>query len=118
MKKLLRIIALCLTFKAPATLGAVASWYGPECQGRTMANGKPFDYNKLTCASYHYPLGTRLNVTYYDVATGAKKTVKVTVTDRGPAKRLNRSIDLSRAAFRRLAPLGRGLINVVISVRK
>lgn len=118
MKKLLRILALCLTSKAPSALGAVASWYGPECQGREMANCKPFDYNKLTCASYNYPLGTRLNVVYYELATGTKKTVKVTVTDRGPAKRLHRSIDLSQAAFARLAPLSRGLIKVTISVRK
>ncbi len=36
------------------------------------------------------------------------------VTDRGPAKRLGREIDLSRAAFARLAPLKLGLIEVKV----
>jgi len=41
--------------------------------------------------------------------------VIVTVTDRGPAKRLynkGRRLDLSRAAFQKLSPLSAGLIRV------
>lgn len=87
-----------------------ASWYGVECAGKLMANGKPFDPEKFTCASWDYPLGTMLRVS----AKGT--TVAVVVTDRGPNKRLlgTRQIDLSRAAFRALAPLALGLTEVMV----
>lgn len=87
-----------------------ASWYGAECAGKLMANGKPFDLEKFTCASWDYPLGTMLRVS----ANG--KTVAVVVSDRGPHLRLSktRQLDLSRAAFRALVPLKRGLIPVTV----
>lgn len=77
-----------------------------------MANGKPFDPNKYTCASWDYPLGTMLSVS----ANG--KTVAVVCTDRGPHKRLlkTRQLDLSRAAFRALASLTTGLVQVTVEV--
>jgi rare lipoprotein A len=88
----------------------IASWYGEDHRGKAMANGQPFDPDKLTCASWHHPLGTRLKVVHGD------RSVLVTVTDRGPNKRLKgRIIDLSRAAFKRLAPLEKGLIRVTVS---
>ena len=89
---------------------ATASWYGEESLG-PMANGRPFDPSALTCASWFYPFGTRLQVIH------GTNSVVVTVTDRGPAKRLvrkGRVIDLSRAAFARLAPLSKGVIPVTI----
>jgi rare lipoprotein A len=89
-----------------------ASWYGAELAGRPMANGRPFDPGKLTCASWFYPFGTRLKV------TAGSRSVVVTVTDRGPAPKLvrqGRIIDLSRAAFSRLAPLRQGLVQVRIT---
>lgn len=103
--------ALCL---CAVTHGAdlTASWYGYEIQrGSLMANGQPFNPAALTCASWSYPLGTRLRV-----ARGTNAVV-VTVTDRGPAKRLlrTRQIDLSRAAFARLAPLRDGLTRVHVT---
>ena len=89
-----------------------ASWYGYECAGDTMANGKPFDPTKFTCASWDYPLGTLLRVR----TKGSKVVVAVVVTDRGPAKRLlkTRQIDLSLRAFKALAPLKLGLIRVTV----
>jgi len=87
----------------------IASYYGAECAGRIMANGKPFIPEKMTCASWHYPFGTVLIVTH------GQKSVRVTCTDRGPAKRLHREIDLSAAAFKKLAPLDMGLIQVTVS---
>lgn len=90
----------------------MASWYGDELKGRPMANGQPFDPNRLTCASWFYPFGTRLRVEH------GGRSVVVVVTDRGPAPELvrrGRIIDLSRAAFARLAPLGRGLIPVRVT---
>jgi len=91
-------------------LTGTASWYGKEYAGRIMANGRPFDPEALTCATYAYPLGTVLRVVYN------RRTVRVIVTDRGPARRLGRLIDLSRAAFSELAPLDLGLVTVTVSV--
>lgn len=91
-----------------------ASWYGEDHRGRLMANGKPFNPDHLTAASWFYELGTRVVVTH------ARRSVVVVVTDRGPAPRLVRSgrkIDLSRAAFARLANPGEGLIDVTIRKR-
>jgi rare lipoprotein A len=107
MKTLLLLVALTTNLSA-----GPASWYGAECHGKLMANGKPFDMNALTCASYNYPLGTTLLV------TSGTKSVVVKVTDRGPNRRLKREIDLSRAAFKRLAPLDNGLIQVKLEVVK
>lgn len=92
---------------AEARVG-IASWYGESHRGRLMANGRPFNPDAMTCASWHHPLGTVLRVTRLE--TG--KSVLVTVTDRGPARRLKREVDLSRAAFRRLAPLKNGLTRI------
>jgi rare lipoprotein A (peptidoglycan hydrolase) len=44
--------------------------------------------------------------------------VVVRINDRGPAKRLKRGIDLSKAAFKALAPLELGLIKVKLIKRK
>lgn len=76
-----------------------ASWYGREWttghgHRGTMANGRKFDPAKFSAASYAYPLGTILLVT--NAANG--KQVAVMVTDRGPARRLGRLLDLSEAA--------------------
>lgn len=98
-------------YGAPTATG-LASWYGEEFKGRRMANGHPYDPNGLTCASWYYDFGTRLHV-----ACGGRSVV-VVVTDRGPTGRLvrqGRIIDLSRASFARLAPLGKGLVPVKIT---
>jgi rare lipoprotein A (peptidoglycan hydrolase) len=42
------------------------------------------------------------------------RAVRVQVTDRGPDRRLGRMIDLSRAAFARLAPTEVGIITVSV----
>lgn len=94
----------------PGTVQAgLASWYGEELRGEPMANGKPFNPDALTAASWFYPFGTRVRVSH------AGRSVAVEITDRGPAERLvrqGRIIDLSQAAFARLEDLDRGLIEV------
>lgn len=86
-----------------------ASHYGGKYHhGRKMANGKIFDKNALTCAHNQYPFGTKLRVSYQG------KSVIVTVTDRGGFNKLGRIIDLSEGAFKRLAPLSKGVIKVKI----
>lgn len=93
-----------------ASLLTIASWYGEESDLFT-ASGERFNPAALTAASWDYPFGARLQVSH-----GAK-TVVVRVNDRGPAKRFyhaGRKLDLSRAAFEKLAPLERGLIRVKV----
>ena len=91
-------------------LVGTASWYGKQHQGLKMANGKRFDRQKLTAASWYFPLGTRIRV----VNLKNDESVIVTITDRGPNLRLNRIIDLSEAAAERLDYVGKGLTSVVL----
>lgn len=119
---ILTLIMLCAFFGASLLTGALAawagthtqaSWYGEEYRGRPMANGQPFNPDRLTGASWDWPLGTRLLVHH------AGRTVCVEITDRGPSQRLHaqgRALDLSRAAFARLADPRLGVIPVAITV--
>jgi rare lipoprotein A len=94
----------------------LASWYGEAHRGKLMANGEPFDPDKPTAASWFYPLGTRVRVT---TETDPQRTVIVTITDHGPAKRLvreGRIIDLTRAAFEQLASPDVGLVSVSVEL--
>jgi rare lipoprotein A (peptidoglycan hydrolase) len=113
----------------PEILYGEASWYdGKSCseeelriygkiinKERRMANNEIFNENAYTCAIWDKEFGTVLKVT--NLATGA--SVSVVVTDRGPAKRLARKgriIDLSKAAFARIADLRSGIIKVKIEI--
>jgi len=98
----------------------VASWYGEDHRGRLMANGQPFDPDKFTAASWFYPLGTTVRVTLKSSSriNSPPPSVLVTITDRGPARRLvrqGRKIDLAAAAFKQLAHPDLGLIEVTIA---
>ena len=93
-----------------------ASYYSYECAQLPMANGKPFDPEKRTCASWFYALGTVLSVK--SLETG--RTTEVVVTDRGPNRRLvkkGRVIDLSRKAFEDICVIKKGLTRVIITVK-
>jgi rare lipoprotein A len=93
-----------------------ASWYGESHRGRLMANGKRFDPDQLTAASWFYPLGSKVSVSLSDPGKNPK-TVVVTITDRGPATELvrgGRIIDLTHAAFKRLDSPHKGLIPVAV----
>ena len=88
----------------------VASWYGNECAGNRTANGEIYDPTQLTAAMWDVPFGTRVKVQL------GPKSVVVRINDRGPAKHLNRGIDLSRESFSRLACPSAGLINVKLTI--
>lgn len=103
----------------PAGLGllgqesfGVASWYGPGFKGRETASGEKFDPKALTAAHPTLPFGTLVEVSRRDKK---KKSVIVVVTDRGPYV-AGRSIDLSRAAARRLHMSYLGAIPVKMQV--
>ena len=89
-------------------IGKASFYGGGKHSGKRMANGKIFDKNALTCAHNKYPFGTKLRVSYKG------KSVIVTVTDRGGFNKLGRLIDLSEGAFKKLAPLSKGVIKVKI----
>ena len=87
-----------------------ASWYGDECAGKPTANGELFDPSAMTCAMWDVPFDTRVKVQL------GPRFVVVRVNDRGPARRLNRGIDLSEAAFAKLADTDAGLIKVELTI--
>jgi rare lipoprotein A (peptidoglycan hydrolase) len=89
-----------------------ASWYGPGFQGNKTANGEIFNQNKLTAAHRRLPLGTKAEVT--NLENGRK--VEVKINDRGPYVK-NRSIDLSRAAAKKLDMQEDGIARVKIEVK-
>lgn len=93
---------------ATGTCGA--SFYD-EPQG--TANGEQFDPEALTAAHKSWPFNTRVRVTNPDNG----KSVVVRINDRGPYID-GRCIDLSRAAFRAIASLDLGHIDVRYEVLK
>ena len=93
---------------APVAYG-IATWYGGVDGfdlGDGMADGSPFNPDDPTiAASNQWPLGTRLLVCH------GERCIQVCVRDRGAFRH---SLDLSRAAFALLEPLGTGVIDVVV----
>jgi rare lipoprotein A len=81
--------------------------------GTKTAGGAPAKDGKLTAASKSLPLGTKAKVT--NVETG--KSVKVTVTDRGPYKK-GRIIDVSRKAAVKLGMKDDGVAPVKVTPLK
>ncbi len=109
----LSMTADCRDRQAPATRwSGVASWYGGgERLHSHVAMGPRFDPEALEAAMWDVPVGSMVKVT--NVENG--RVVIVRVTDRGPARRLDRRvIDLTRGAFMTLAPAQRGLIPVIV----
>ena len=82
-----------------------ASYYSYSAS--KTASGSSFDRHSLTAAHRSLPFGTKVRVT--DVAT--KKSVTVTITDRGP-RVPDRVLDLSLAAARSLGITDRGVVRV------
>ena len=109
------VITLCFSVVfVSSVLGAeqgIASYYGAgEPLNPNTAMNIPFDPRLMECASWDYPLGSVLQVT--SVRTG--RSVIVRVTDRGPARRLKRLLDLTREAFSAIDNLERGLTQVQV----
>ena len=84
-----------------------ATWYGAALQGNYTASGEIFDYHQLTAAHLTLPFGTIVEVT--NLANG--ESIQVEITDRGPYGP-GRVIDLTSAAFKKIASLGAGVIYV------
>jgi rare lipoprotein A len=87
----------------------IASWYGPDFQGRPTASGEIFDMYARTCAHKGYPFGTKLKVTN----VSNNKEVNCLVNDRGPFV-AGRDLDLSYAAAKEIGLIGQGIGKVRI----
>lgn len=97
------------------TLTGLASWYSKKSPGirQRTANNEIFDDRAMTCAMWGASFDQRLRVT--NLENG--KSVVVRVNDRGPHPRFfrqGRIIDLTEAAFSRIAPTEQGLIRIRI----
>lgn len=92
-----------------------ASWYGNVFHGRNTASGEVYNMNDYTAAHRSLPLGTPVVVT--NLGTG--RSILVKVNDRGPFSHPGkRVLDLSRNAFKAIAPLGSGVIKIKMDVLK
>lgn len=85
----------------------IASWYGPQFNGKPTANGEIFDMNGLSAAHKTLPLPSLVEVTNLDNG----RSMQLRVNDRGPFVD-DRIIDLSRAAAEELGVLRPGLARV------
>jgi rare lipoprotein A len=108
------IFPLLLLGSAPVQAAALscghASFYGTASDGyawQTMANGRPMNPAAMTTAHRFLPFGARLRVTNLS----SRKSVVVTVTDRGPFVH-GRVLDLSHGAFSRIASPSQGVAKV------
>ena len=91
----------------------MASYYGGSWHGKKTANGEIFNENSLTAAHKTLPFGTKVKVTNLDNG----KSVVVRINDRGPYSK-GRVIDLSKAAFSRIASISKGVTRVKLEVAK
>ena len=91
----------------------MASYYGGSWHGKKTANGEIFNENSLTAAHKTLPFGTRVKVTNLDNG----KSVVVRINNRGPYSN-GRIIDLSKAAFAKIANTSKGVTKVKLEVAK
>ena len=90
---------------------AVASWYGPEFQGKTTASGQPFDMWAATAAHSWLPLGSLVRLV--DTKTGHSQLVRI--NDRGPYAD-GRELDVSFLVASRLGMLEKGVSRLRIEL--
>jgi len=85
----------------------VASWYGPNFNGKKTANGERYDMHGMTAAHKTLPMPSMVRVTNLDNG----RSVVVRINDRGPFVK-SRIIDLSYAAAKALAYDKKGTAHV------
>lgn len=89
----------------------IASWYGPQFDGRKTANGEIFDMNAISAAHRTLPLPSVVRVTNLDNG----RSLKVRVNDRGPFSR-GRIIDMSRRSAQLLGFARAGTASVKVEI--
>ncbi|MEX2453118.1 MAG: septal ring lytic transglycosylase RlpA family protein [Rhodospirillaceae bacterium] len=89
----------------------IASWYGPQFDGKQTANGEVFDMNALSAAHRTLPMPSVVRVV--NLENG--RSLIVRVNDRGPFAR-GRIIDMSRRAAQILGFQRNGTARVRVEV--
>lgn len=109
LKNILTVLMVLLFSLTFAQRSGTASFYHDKYDGRVTKSGSIFRQSGLTCASNVHKMGTMLRVTNKENG----KSVIVRVTDTGAFK-MPRIVDLSKAAFSKIASLKRGLATVLV----
>ncbi len=89
----------------------IASWYGPDFNGKATSNGEIYDMYAFTAAHKTLPMHTIVRVTNRE----NMKQVTVRVNDRGPFVK-GRIIDLSKAAARAIDMTATGTAAVRLEI--
>lgn len=97
--------------KAIKVWSGLASWYGPEFDGKKTASGQLYDMFAATAAHPWLPFGSLLRIT--DVKTGHSQLLRI--NDRGPFIE-DRELDVSYLVASRLGLIGRGVALVRIEL--
>ena len=120
MKRSVAIAAIMLAISfafgsafAQSSEEGLANFYSDSFQGKKMANGEPYDKNKLTASHKKHPFGTKVKVT--NIESG--KSVVVTVTDR-MAQKNPAVIDVTRRAAEELGFAKAGKAKVKVETEK
>lgn len=112
---LLGLVVVACLFSACASNrtegNLVASWYGEPFHGRQTASGEIYNMHGYTAAHKTADFGTIMLV--QNPQNG--RSVKVTVTDRGPFVH-GRDLDLSLGAAKKLDMVEQGVISVYVQV--
>jgi len=90
--------------KAIKVWSGIASWYGPEFDGKKTASGQLYDMFAATAAHPWLPFGSLLRLT--DLKTGHSQLVRI--NDRGPFIN-DRELDVSYLVAARLGLIDRGV---------
>ncbi|MBC8081676.1 MAG: septal ring lytic transglycosylase RlpA family protein [Hymenobacter sp.] len=107
------LLGACASSKSGFTQTGQGSYYADKFEGRKTASGTIYRGGKLTAAHNTLPFGTVIRVTN----PRNHRSVKVTVTDRGPHVK-GRIVDLSKKAARKIDIIGAGVAPVQLKVVK
>lgn len=105
------VMFVCYQSFSQTTESGMASFYNDKFEGKTTASGEIFSQSKLTAAHKTLPFQTKVKVT--NLAN--KKSVIVTINDRGPFVE-GRILDLSKKAAKQLDFIENGIAKVKLEV--
>ena len=102
----------CIVLPAKAQSLHPVTWERRQDEHRVMASGMHYSASNYTCATWLYPIGTKLLV---QAPNGL--AVRVVVCDR-TCRRYSTRVDLSIIAFQKLAGLELGKLKCIVYVVK
>lgn len=105
------LIFVCLKSISQTSEIGMASFYNDKFEGKVTASGELFSQSKLTAAHRTLPFKTKIKVTNLL----NKRTVIVTINDRGPFVE-GRILDLSKKAAVKLDFVDKGVVKVKLEV--